>query len=215
MQDRLPPVRVREGEVVIMENIENETPLAEGDTSVEGASLARRGLPMWVIILAFVVLLAFLSLVGFGLKRAQSGPITVGQKVPQFNLTSFDGQAYNTADLGGKVIVLNFWASWCKPCEQEAAELEQAWQAYKPGSQVVFLGADYVDTEPEARAYLKKFGITYPNGPDLGTKVSQMFRIRGVPETYFIDKEGKLAYVQIGPFLSVDEIKNVIDKLLQ
>jgi cytochrome c biogenesis protein CcmG, thiol:disulfide interchange protein DsbE len=192
-----------------MENIDKET------AALEVEPQARRGLPLWVTILAFVILLAFLGLVGFGLKRAQSGPITIGQKVPQFNITSFEGQSYNTAEMSGKVIVLNFWASWCKPCEQEAAEMEEAWQAYKGSGQVVFLGADYVDTEPEAKGYLQKFGITYPNGPDMGTKISQMFRIRGVPETYFIDKEGKLAYVQIGPFLSVDEIKNEIDKLLQ
>jgi cytochrome c biogenesis protein CcmG/thiol:disulfide interchange protein DsbE len=112
------------------------------------------------------------------------------------------------------VVVLNFWASWCKPCEQEAAELEQAWQKYEPTGQVLFLGADYVDTEPEARIYLQKFGITYPTGPDLATRISQMFRIQGVPETYFIDRDGVLQYVMIGPFSSVDQITAQIDKLL-
>jgi cytochrome c biogenesis protein CcmG, thiol:disulfide interchange protein DsbE len=175
---------------------------------------ARRGLPLWVTIVAFVALLGFLTVIGLGLKRAQSGPIVIGQKVPEITLTTFDGETIKSSDLAGKVIVLNFWASWCKPCEQEAAELEQAWQIYKPGGKVVFLGADYVDTEPEARGYLKKFGITYQNGPDLGTKISQMFRIRGVPETYVINPKGELTYVKIGPFESVDEIKSVLDGLL-
>jgi cytochrome c biogenesis protein CcmG/thiol:disulfide interchange protein DsbE len=181
----------------------------------EKAQPAQRGLPLWVMVTAFVVLLAFLAIIGLGLRRTQSGPITVGQDVPAFSLSTFDGQVINSADLAGKVIVLNFWASWCKPCEQEAAELEQAWKLYEPTGRVVFLGADYVDTEPEARKYLEKFGITYPNGPDLGTKISQMFRIRGVPETYFIDTDGKLAYVKIGPFISLQEIQSVIDGLLQ
>ena len=92
--------------------------------------------------------------------------------------------------------------------------MEAAWRSYAPGGQVVFIGADYVDTEPEARGYLKKFDITYPNGPDLGTRISQMFRISGVPETYFIDQSGKLAYVQIGPFASESEIHAIIDSLL-
>jgi cytochrome c biogenesis protein CcmG/thiol:disulfide interchange protein DsbE len=174
-----------------------------------------RRLSPWVITAAFVLLLGFLTVLGLGLKRSQSGPITIGQTVPPFSLTSFDGQQVNTKDLIGKVVVLNFWASWCKPCESEAADLETAWQFYKPGDKVVFLGADYVDTEPEARAYLQKFNITYPNGPDLGTRISQEFRIRGVPETYFIDKNGKLAYSQIGPFNNLDEIKAVIDPLIQ
>ncbi len=176
---------------------------------------AARRLPPWIIILAFVALLGFLTFIGLGLKRTQQGPITVGQAVPPIQLSAFDGSTIQTKDLSGKVVVLNFWASWCKPCESEAAELEAAWQSYKPGDQVVFLGVDYVDTEPEAKAYLQKFNITYPNGPDLGTRISQTFRIRGVPETYFIDRSGKLAYAQIGPFSGVEEIKAVIDPLLK
>ena len=73
---------------------------------------------------------------------------------------------------------------------------------------------DYVDTEPEALAYLNKFKITYPNGPDLGTRISQTFRIRGVPETYFVDREGNRAYAQIGPFSSLSQIRGIIEPLL-
>ncbi len=85
---------------------------------------------------------------------------------------------------------------------------------YQDSGEVVFLGVDYVDTEPEAQAYLEKFDITYPNGPDLGTRISQAFRIRGVPETYIIDKEGVLADAKIGPFQSLDDIIAAIDPLL-
>ena len=172
-------------------------------------------LPTGIILLAFAILLGFLSLIAWGLNRSMSGPIQVGQKVPDIEILTFDDEMINTSDFAGKVIVLNFWASWCKPCEQEAAELEMAYQYFKPGDQVVFLGLAYVDTEPNSLAYLQKFGITYPNGPDLRTSVSQMFKIRGVPETYIIDKEGKLAYAKIGPFISLEEIIAVIEPLAQ
>jgi len=171
-------------------------------------------LPGWVITLAFVVLFGFLALIAWGLRRSQQGPITLNQKVPPFTLTTFDGQTINTADHAGKLVVVNFWASWCNPCEQEAADLERAWQVYKDSGRVVFLGVDYVDTEPEARAYLAKFAITYPNGPDLRTSISQMFRIRGVPETYIIGPDGTLKYQKIGPFTDLQEIQSVIDGLL-
>ena len=92
--------------------------------------------------------------------------------------------------------------------------MQSAWKYYEPSGNVVFLGLDYVDTEPEALGYLAKFGITYPNGPDLGPRISQAFRIRGVPETYFVDRSGKLAFFQSGPFSSVDEIKAQIEPLL-
>ncbi len=175
----------------------------------------RPSLPRWVIILAFTLLLAFLALIGVGLRRVQAGPIVIGQKVPDFSMTSFDGQKYTLSDFKGKVVVLNFWASWCAPCSQEATELEQAWQSYKPGGDVIFLGVDYTDTEPEALTYLAKYNITYPNAPDLRTLISQMFRITGVPETYFIDAEGKLAYVKKGPFTSMAEIQSAVDELLK
>jgi cytochrome c biogenesis protein CcmG/thiol:disulfide interchange protein DsbE len=117
--------------------------------------------------------------------------------------------------LEGKVVVVNFWASWCKPCEQEAADLENAWQFYQPRGDVVFLGVDYVDTESEAMEYLDKFAISYPNGPDLGTRISQAFRIRGVPETFIIAKDGTLASFQKGPYTSLAQIKAAIDPLLE
>ncbi|MEW6178687.1 MAG: TlpA disulfide reductase family protein [Chloroflexota bacterium] len=174
----------------------------------------RTTLPRWVVGLVFTALIGFLVLIGLGLRRTQEGPIVIGQKVPAFELKTFEGEVYRTAEMQGKVILINFWASWCKPCEQEAFELEEAWQYYKPGGEVVFLGVDYVDTEPEAKAFIQQFGLTYPNGPDLRTRISQMFRIKGVPETYIIDREGKLAFVKTGPFLSVNEIRQAIDPLL-
>ena len=79
---------------------------------------------------------------------------------------------------------------------------------------MIFLGVDYVDTEPEARVFMKKFGATYPNGPDVGTRLAQMFRIKGVPETFIIDTLGVLRYVKIGPFASAEEIRSAIDPLL-
>lgn len=185
------------------------------ESSQATANQSPRSLPRWVVVLSFIVLLGFLTLLAWGMRRSQQGPITIGQRVPEFSLTTFSGETIHTADLGGKVIVVNFWASWCKPCEQEAADIEQAWRLYQPGGQVAFLGVDYVDTEPEALDYLKRFNITYPNGPDLRTTISQMFRIQGVPETYVIDRQGRLSYVKKGPFTSLGEIQAVIDPLLQ
>ncbi|MCX8061303.1 MAG: TlpA family protein disulfide reductase [Anaerolineales bacterium] len=175
-------------------------------------STARLG---WGRVLAWLAIIALLVILGAGLLRSQQGSVNVGQRIPDFPLTTFDGQTIHTADLRGKILVINFWASWCKPCEQEAADLEAAWRFYQARGDVVFLGVDYVDTEPEARAYLEKFEITYPNGPDLGTRISQAFRIRGVPETYIVDQDGILQFVQIGPFRSLSQIKSVIDPLLQ
>lgn len=120
------------------------------------------------------------------------------QQAPNVQVKLFDNyrggwssESLDLASLRGKGVVLNFWASWCQPCEQEAAALEAAWQQYR-NKNIVFVGIDYYDQEPAALRYLQKFNISYPSGPDLGGVASRPYGIRGVPETFFIDPEGKI-----------------------
>jgi cytochrome c biogenesis protein CcmG/thiol:disulfide interchange protein DsbE len=192
--------------------------MTQEPTNVEAP---KRGVPLWVQILVWIGLLGLLGLLAAGLLKAKNPIIAVRSSVPDFTVPLFNGYEYNTAsevklsELKGKVVLINFWASWCQPCRTEAADLESAWQSYADKGRVVFLGVDYVDTEPEARSYMSDFNISYPNGPDMGTRISQIFnRNLGVPETYVIDQEGILRFIQIGPFQSVAEIQSVIDPLL-
>ena len=163
------------------------------------------------IILTFAVLLTLLGLFAAGLKKSQAGPRESGM-APDFTLTGFDGRVATVSKLRGQVVIINFWASWCPPCREEAAYLEQTWRKYKDRG-VVFIGVDYVDTEKPALAYIKEFDITYINGPDLGTRISQSFNIKGVPETYFVAKNGELRGVHIGPMKS-PQLDEKIDELL-
>jgi cytochrome c biogenesis protein CcmG/thiol:disulfide interchange protein DsbE len=185
------------------------------------APAPKRGVPLWAQILVWIGLLGLLGVLAAGLLKAKNPILAVRSTVPNFTLPLFTGYEFNStpevklADLKGKVVVVNFWASWCQPCRTEAADLESAWQSYADKGQVVFLGVDYVDTEPEARSYMSDFNISYPNGPDIGTRISQIFnRNLGVPETYVVDQEGILRYIQIGPFQSVAEIQSAIEPLL-
>lgn len=193
--------------------------------SESSVAISRRGVPIWIQIIIWVVLVGLLAIVAVALKHTQEGTVQPGAKIEDFTFNLFEGYEHNgqsqikLSDLRGKVVIVNFWASWCKPCEQEAAELQAAWKEYEPTGRVVFIGADYVDTPHEANVYLKKFNITYANGEDRDLQherpLSQYFRIKGVPETYFIDKNGILQYVQIGPFTSIDQIRAQIDPLLK
>src|SRR3990172_7583795 len=169
----------------------------------------------WVRGLAWASVLGLLAVVALQLRASQRGVVSQGERAPEFTLTTFEGDLIGPAEMAGKVVLVNFWASWCKPCEQEAADLQAAWELYQARGDVLFLGVDYVDTEKEALAYLERFGITYPNGPDIGSAIYYAFRARGVPETFVINKLGEVAFVKIGPFESLGEITTVIDRLLE
>ena len=161
-------------------------------------------------LLAFSLLIGLLSLSAWGLVRANSGPVESGP-APDFTLTSFDKRTLTLNQLRGRVVIINFWASWCPPCREEAAYLEQTWRKYQDQG-VVFIGVDWVDTQKEALAYMKEFDLTYFNGPDLGTRIAEAYRIKGVPETFFVAKNGELRGVHIGP-LAAPELDQKIDQM--
>jgi len=164
------------------------------------------------LVIAFAVILALLALLAWGLKKVQAGPVDKGM-APDFSITSFDGQEFTLSKHRGHVVIVNFWASWCPPCREEAAYLEQTWRIYQDDENVVFVGVDWVDTEKEALAYIKEFDITYINGPDLGTRAAQAYNIQGVPETFFVAKNGELRGVHIGPLAS-PQLDKKIEELL-
>jgi cytochrome c biogenesis protein CcmG, thiol:disulfide interchange protein DsbE len=206
----------------LSKNFANETrDNAMEENSENNPVVIRRSAPVWAQILVWVGLITLLIFLGVGLFRVQHPIMSIGSKVPEFTLRFFDGYQYQDAEqvslvgLRGKVIVVNFWASWCVTCADEAPTLEAAWRHYQPEEQVVFLGVDYTDVDSKALAFLSEFNITYPNGPDLGTRITPIFnRNIAMPETYIIDQQGVLRYQQIGPFQSQAEILAAIDPLL-
>lgn len=138
--------------------------------------------------------LSFLGLMAIGLagKRpvtGQSGFTIIGNSAPDFNLILFDGNEFAMSDYYGSPIVLNFWASWCGPCRDEAASLEKSWNSYGDLG-VRFVGIDLQDNESDARAYIEEFGISYPNGRDEDGKITIDYGIVGMPVTFFVDRKG-------------------------
>lgn len=146
----------------------------------------------WGRVVVWGIIIGLLGLLGWQLIQSGLSQPTEG-RAPDFTLTTFEGQEIHLADLRGQVVVLNFWASWCVPCIEEAPELEATWQAYKDQS-VMFIGIDYLDAERKGLDFLAEHGVTYPNGPDLRQKVSGDYRITGVPETFVIDPQGDITF---------------------
>lgn len=158
------------------------------------------------------LLLAFVWFLAVGLQRQNVSERRVSGIAPEFEFTTFEGKMVRLSDLRGKGVVLNFWASWCDPCRAEAALLENAWRREEANG-IVFIGLDYLDQEHSALAYLKEFDITYPNGPDLQSAAARRYGIQGVPETFFIDGEGRITSMVIGPVLSKADLERRLDAI--
>lgn len=124
---------------------------------------------------------------------------TALRRAPDFTLQLYDGETLRLADLRGKPVMVNFWASWCPPCRQEAPLLERTWRAYREQG-VVFVGVNIWDREEDARRFLAEFDITFPTGSDPNGAVSIDYGLTGIPETYFVDRDGRVARKWIGPF---------------
>ena len=158
-----------------------------------------RGLKLSGQVIALALVAGLLGLLVWKLTH-QSHPPKLGGPAPAFSLKRIDGGgSVDLASLRGKPVVLNFWASWCVPCKSEAAALEAAYRRYRSQG-VVFLGIDYHDVTGDARTFLSHHNVTYTTLQDGSGMVGDKYGLSGVPETFFIDRQGRLVGVHIdGP----------------
>ena len=116
---------------------------------------------------------------------------TERRPAPDFELETFDGGTLSLSDLEGKVVVLNFWASWCPPCRWEMPFFETMWNEYRDRD-VVFVGVAMSDTLEEAQGFAEESGVTYPIGLDQTNDIVRAYEVFSLPTTFFIDKEGQI-----------------------
>lgn len=179
--------------------------------TTEAAPAVKRTPARWGRLIVWLAVVSLLGAIGWKLWQSSLGQVASGV-APDFTLTTFDGQAMRLSDLRGSAVVINFWASWCIPCRDEAPILQRAWQTYRNRG-VVLLGVAYLDDETAARQFVAEFGVSYPNGLDMGTRISPLYRLKGVPETFFVDRAGELRGVYIGPIPEA-ELRQRIEALL-
>ena len=138
----------------------------------------------------------------------------VQKMAPGFRIAIYDGEDVSLEGLKGKPVVLNFWASWCYPaCYEEAPLLQATWQKYKDKG-LHMIGVDIQDKEESGREFMRRFNFTFPNGPDPGSKISIDYGVYGVPETFFIDRQGRIAYKHVGA-LTPELIEAQVESMLK
>jgi cytochrome c biogenesis protein CcmG/thiol:disulfide interchange protein DsbE len=177
------------------------------------------------VLSALVAVLAILGLLGYGMFGRSvagrgglavnvqfSGVTLTPRTAPAIRLPLFEGGTFELAATRGQVVVLDFWASWCSPCRDEAPALERTWRRYRDRG-VVFAGVNTLgDKLADARAFVARYGISYPNGQDPG-RLAVEYGLLGVPEKFVVDRDGRLVRRLAGP---VDEatFAGVLDGLL-
>jgi cytochrome c biogenesis protein CcmG, thiol:disulfide interchange protein DsbE len=166
----------------------------------------------WLIPAAALPVLGLLAY-GFRVNPRDIPTPLLDRPAAAFVLTSFAGEPMSLEAHRGRVVVVNFWASWCHPaCYEEAPVLERNWRAYRDRG-VVVLGVDIQDKAEAAKKFIADFSLTFPNALDVGGKVSVDYGVYGVPETFFIDRRGRIRAKHVGA-VTEEAFRRQVDRLL-
>ncbi|HVF12178.1 MAG TPA: TlpA disulfide reductase family protein [Actinomycetota bacterium] len=137
--------------------------------------------------LAFLIVPSlFVGFLAVGMTIKSDSQQVIGKRAPSFDLSLVSGGTLSSKDLEGHPVVINFWASWCQPCREEAPTLEAKWQKFRDQG-VMIVGVNVQDRLEDAAAFQKEFGLTFPSVRDSNLKLFTSFGVRGMPETFFID----------------------------
>jgi cytochrome c biogenesis protein CcmG/thiol:disulfide interchange protein DsbE len=138
-----------------------------------------------------------------------------GFLAPDFTLTSSTGHEIHLADLRGKPVLINLWASWCPPCKAEMPAIERVYQNYKgQGLQVIAINTTYQDTRAAADSFAQSEGLTFPIVYDTDGKVSREYQLQALPSTFFIAPNGKIQTVVLGGPMSEALLRSKVEQLL-
>lgn len=139
----------------------------------------------------------------------------VGQQIPAFTVTDTSGKQIRIQDLKGKVILVNFWATWCGPCRAEIPRLEkEVWQKHKSVN-FFMVGIAREQSQDEIAKFRNQFGFTYPIAADPHREVYQLFADKGIPRTYIVGADGTILFQNVGYSPEeFDDLKKVVEREL-
>jgi cytochrome c biogenesis protein CcmG, thiol:disulfide interchange protein DsbE len=164
-------------------------------------------------VVAAVAVIVTLLATGLGRDPSVIASPLVGRAAPNFTLPQLDGPAVTLARLRGQIVVINFWASWCTECRAEQTALDRTWQQFRD-SGVVVIGVNFEDTASDARNYVRTADVTYPVVEDAGSRTALAYGLRGMPETFVLNRSGRIVNHVIGPVGAAQltsEINSMLD----
>lgn len=142
-----------------------------------------------------------------------SGPkAAVGRPAPNFSLAAVDREQISLEDFAGQVVMLNFWATWCEPCQNEMPAMQRVYERYRDEGFAI-LAINYLEKEGEVKRFLESVGVTFPVAYDITAGVHDMYLVRGWPTSVFIDRDG-IVRAHIGQEMTEEEIERQVKALL-
>ena len=169
-------------------------------------------------VVGFIAILSWASLdtkegtIGIGINNGFGKIDIESTPAPEFKITLSNGEALSLSDLQGKVVLIDFWASWCAPCRHEANILAETYLEYA-NQPIEFVGINIWDHQQAALDHLQEFDPAYPNGIDVGGKIGIEYGVSGIPEKYFVDPNGQLSRKYIGP-IQANALREIISDLM-
>ncbi len=157
-------------------------------------------------------ILVILIVLGSIVTACQSEAPEVGKRAPDFQLNTLDGQSVALSDLKGKPVLVNFWATWCDPCRGEMPYLQQVYDEWR-GEELILLAINIAESPSQVAEFMQSQGLSFPVLLDSEADTAQRYNIRYIPTTFFIDKEGIIQGIKLGPFRSKEEIESSLSKL--
>lgn len=148
-------------------------------------------------VVGLLLILAAVAMACSGPGSAVPGGILVGTRAPNFTLETWQGNPVSLSDYRGHVVLVNLWATWCTPCQAEIPDLEAMYRAHKADGFVV-LGVNIRESRQEVQAFVQEFGITYPILLDPTGKLLNSYRVRGLPTSLLVDREGVIRARHLG-----------------
>jgi cytochrome c biogenesis protein CcmG, thiol:disulfide interchange protein DsbE len=175
--------------------------------------ITRRRASLLAGVVVAIAVIVTLSASGLGRNPSVIASPLVGRVARNFTLPQLDGPPVTLSKLRGQIVVINFWASWCAECHVEQATLDRMWQQFRD-SGVVVIGVNFEDTTGAARNYVRTADVTYPIVEDAGSRTALAYGLRGVPETFVVNRSGRIVNHVIGPVNAAQltgEINSMVD----
>jgi thiol-disulfide isomerase/thioredoxin len=168
----------------------------------------------WNGLIAIILIAGVMWTVASRVTTAQATRDRARRATPDFSLDTLDGGKFKLSDQMGKPVIVNFWATWCPPCRAELPAFEEVYRNNRAKGLIV-VGVDVAESSDVVAKYVAETGLTFPIALDVGGEATELYRIQGMPTTFFVGRDGRIHDMVIGGPLTKAAIESKVAELMK